>query len=360
MTRAPPTFSLVATIVLVLAVPLSGCLGTGGGGSGAGPSGSTPGPVGPGGAQGRDRASGDPGQATLEEAPTWQVGEWWTAERHDFVSGETWNVTVVVAERHGDTYHVGLAADDFKDRLVLFGWPPLGEIQAGSDLSWTIKNSDFLAVDFPLQEGKSWETSYWGVGPWTAEVESVDGSEATVGISGPNGNGTYAYDAEMRTTTTFAWQGETDYRVTGHGYGYEGEVVVPHGKQQHEQVRAAGAFTFGDSPLPDGLTPASPRGTVEVEPPDASVLLIAGSASLPEAQATPPGLYRETATSPDGTSFELQTTGTDGLEFAFAHAPEASGTWQFEHVAGGFGVVGTEITAYEQLNVTVGGNGTGS
>lgn len=355
MARSPATFTLVATVAIVVAVPLSGCLGTGGGGSAADAP-STP--VGPDGGKAPDRSSRDPGRATLDEAPTWQVGEWWMVERHDFTTGETLNVTVVVADRHGDTYHVGLAADDFEDRLVLFGWPPLGEIRTGSDLSWTVKNSDFRAAGFPLEEGRSWETPYWGVDGWTAEVESVDGTEATIGISGPYGNATYEYDAATGTTTTFAWQGETDYRVTDHGSGYEGQVVVPHGKQQHEQMRAAGAFTFGESPLPDGLTPAGPRETVEVDPPDASVLLIAGSAPLPGAQTTPPGLYRETATAPDGTSFELQTTGEDGLEFAFAHASEASGTWQFDHVAGGFGVAGTEMIAYEQLNVTVGGNAT--
>lgn len=305
-----------------------------------------------------ENASTDRDPASLEEPPEWEVGEWWTVE----IGGgdePARNVTQVVTARHGDTYHVGAAAEDFNDAVVLNHWPPLGEI--GMGLTWSVHNTLMEPFRFPLEEGKSWETDWWGFEGHTAEVLSVDGLEATLRVGdGTGDNGTYTYDAGMETITSFRWNGDSEHRVTGHGTGFEGEVVVPHGRVRHFTARGSAAFGPEAGPQPCHPpapcgSPATPTASVDVSQPEASVALLAESTDLQNAST--PGYFRETATSPDGETFQLQTTGTEGLAETTAHASDADGTWEFEHLAGGHGFVGTEIVAYEQLTVNLDGGG---
>lgn len=347
---------LVLVLVLVLATALAtaGCLGGGGTEADAGTSstdgsGSGPAPTGGSDGGGSGNATADSKVATLEEAPSWQVGEWWTVKVSDPFTGKSFTVKQVVASKHGSTYDVGLAKDDFRDSIVVFHWPALGEVSA-KDLSFSIHNGPFKPAKFPMEKGQSWETTYYGETTYQAEVTAVDGKTAEVTMT--DGDGEYinlTYDAEAETVTKLTDLLGLQVEVTDHGTGYTGDVVVPHGRSQYISARVAGAFGLGGPIF--GLRPAPPTGSVDVSEPQASVALLAGS--IPVNGQPSPGLYRETATTPGGTSLQLQTTGTDGLVYKYGHAEEAKGSWSFEHVAGGVGAAAAEIIAYEQLTVTV-------
>lgn len=345
----------VLTIILAAALAFAGCLGGGGNDAGAASddgdagdgAGSGPGQTGD---DGTDAGADDHWNATLEEAPPWEPGQWWTTTVTDVNTDETHTVTQVVASQHGSSYDVGLAAEDFSTPVVIAHWPPIGEL--GTDLTYPIHNEVFKPVEFPLEEGNTWETTYLGTQEGTAEVTSVDGTTAEVEMT--SGNTTIVsltYDAEMETITQLEDSLGLSYEVTDHGHGYDGDVVVPHGKSQYISARVAGAFGL-DGPL-FGLGPAPPTGSVDVSEPQASAALLAGSLTVNG--AAPPGVYQETVHTPDDESTSLQATGTSGIEVAYVTVEEAQGTWDFEHVAGGVGIAGTEIVAYEKLTVTLDG-----
>lgn len=347
----------VLAVLMVLALSVAGCLADGGSDDGASPSDVDDPDAG--------SADGDdPGEnatisrpnATLEDPPEWRVGDWWTTTVTDAFSGETHTTTRVVAAREGSTYHVGLAADDFSDAAVVAGWPPVGEVQA-RDLSFQLHGERFQPVAFPLEEGTSWSTTYEGREGYEAEVVSVAGTTAEVGMTrtaqSPFGSVettmNLTYDARHRAVTEATDDLGRTYEVTDRGEAYEGDVVVPLGRAQHLEGRVIGVF--------DGLavTPnfAPPTGSVRVSQPAASAMLLAGSAPL--AGGSPPGVYQEVAQPPGGDAFQLDSTGTEGLSVTHVHAEEASGTWEFQHVAGGYGAAATEIVAYDPLTVTLDG-----
>lgn len=351
----------VLPLVLVLAVVAAGCL-AGGGGSQASEAG-TPGSTSP------DQDGDDPAQAnettrpeaTLEEPPEWRVGDWWTATVTTVFTGQEHTATFVVADRHGDTYHVGLAADEFSDGAILTGWPPLGEVSA-TDLSFSLHEERFQPLKFPLQEGTTWQTTYEAREGFEAEVVSAGGGVAEVGMTRELqtafGSSTttmnITYDASARTVTAVEDDQGRTYEVTDHGTGYEGEVIVPHGREQHLDARVLGAFDG----IAAGTAVAGPASSTTISQPEASVRLLVGS--VPVGGAAPPGYYQEVAQPPSGEAFQMTSTGAQGLSEGFLHADDAAGQWQFQHVAGGFGGVATEIVAYEPITVTLDGNATAS
>jgi hypothetical protein len=347
----------VLVLVVIATLAVAGCLGGGGSDSGAassedGATGSDPGQTGDTGSGDGDAGGGDAdghANATLEEPPSWEVGSWWTAEVTDVNKDETYTVTQVVASQHGSSYDVGLAKGDFSDPVVIAHWPPIGEL--GTDLSYPIHNEVFKPVTFPLEEGQSWSTSYLGASGFQAKVAKVDGktAEITMRQADTDNYVNLTYDAEMETITKLTDYLGLTYEVTDHGHGYEGDVVVPHGKSQYIAVKVAGAFDVGGPIPPFGLAPApNPQESVDVAEPQASAALLATGI------AGAPGYYEETATTPGDTSATVTSTGSYTAKYL--HAEQAEGSWSFQHVAGGAGFVGTEIVAYEKLTVTLGGD----
>lgn len=353
---------IALVLALAATLALAGCLGGGGSEADAGAasdgadagsgSGDDPGQTGDSGSGDDAGTSDGHWNATLDEAPPWEPGQWWTVTVTDVNNDETYTVKQVVASQHGSSYDVGLAAEDFSTPVVIAHWPPIGEL--GTDLTYPIHNEIFKPVQFPLQEGDSWETTYLGTQEVTAEVQSVDGTTAEVEMTSGNTTVvTLTYDAEMETITKLEDFLGLSYEVNDHGHGYEGDVVVPHGKSQYISARVAGAFGLG-GPL-FGLGPAPPTGSVDVSEPQASAALLAGSVGV-GGSPPPPGAYEETVVTPNDESTTLQTTGTNGIEAQYLTVEEAQGTWDFRHVAGGYGIAGTEIVAYEKLVVTLTGD----
>lgn len=325
--------------------------------AGSGPVDGSPSPPASDGASANDTSRSN---ATLQEPPEWRVGDWWTVEVTGAYTGETHTVTQVVTGRHGSTYHVGLAADDLDEAAIVAGWPPVGEVRA-RDLSFRLHGERFQPLTFPLEEGATWTTAYEGQAGYKAQVVSAGGTTAEVGFSRTveTAAGSFeatmnlTYDAEVRAVTKVEDPSGRTVQVTDHGTGFEGRVLVPHGRAQYLSGRVVGVFDG----LAVGTDVATPSGSLRVAEPAASVALLVGSASV--AGAAPPGFYQEVASPPARDALELSSAGTDGLTTVHVHVDEAAGTWTFRHVAGGFGAAATEIVAYEPLWTTLDGGAAG-
>lgn len=354
-------------LALVLAVVAAGCL-AGGGDPQADPSAAEAGAEAPGSDTSGGDGAGSAGanattrpEATLEEAPGWRVGDWWTATVTSVFTGQEHTTTFVVADRHGDTYHVGLAAEDFSDGAVLAGWPPVGEV-AASDLSFRLHGERFQPLKFPLREGTSWQATYEAREGFEAQVVSAGAGVAEIAMTrevqtafgSTTSSMNLTYDASAQAITAVEDDQGRTYEVTDHGTGYEGKVVVPHGREQHLDARVLGAFEG----IAVTTNVAGPTSSTTISKPEASLRLLVGS--VPVGGTPPPGLYQEVAQAPSGEAFQMASAGTQGLSESFLHADEAAGRWEFQHVAGGFGGVATEIVAYEPIEVTLDGNATAS
>lgn len=331
-------------VLLTLAVATAGCLGGGGGGADVDTQ-SDDGTGGDGGGADGDGNATVNRTPTLSEAPTWVPGDWWRVKVDAEILGESYTITRVVAGEEGGDYRVGMPVDGFSDPVVLVHLPGVGNI-AKSDLSFNVHNELFQPLDFPLTQGKTWTTSWYGQ-EMEMEVVSVDGSRATVEMTLNNETTELVYDATARAITQFEGSLGTTYEVVDHGTNYTGEVRVPHGRQQFIAGRVAGAFDFT-------LSPAAPTESLDV-PPEldrASIALIVGGIG-----PAPQGYYHEVATDPNGTTYEATHTGALMYELFVSESP--GGTWEFEHVAAGVGAAATEIIAYHVQDVVlpVGGEG---
>lgn len=131
--------------LLLLVAPLSGCVGTGGGG------GTTPTN-----ASEAGTAPGSSGQETLE-APTWSIGDHWTYTGGGF--GET---TWVVTGDEGRDWIVHTTNEQvaFLDARTDVSF--LGEVRK-SDLAGSQGDDRVEYFDWPLEAGKTWTTTWDGV-----------------------------------------------------------------------------------------------------------------------------------------------------------------------------------------------------
>lgn len=282
---------------------------------------------------------------TLDAPPQLAVGEWWNIEATDVFDGATYVATRVVAAIDGDTYLVGMPADDFVNALMVLHLPGFGEV-GRADLSFEIHDQLYEPVKFPLAVGKKWATQFEGRAV-DAEVMEAGGATARVQFDGANDHFNVTYDAALGEVSLWGNAAYMTYKIVDHGFDYTGLVTVPH---EHDlifvQARIGGA-------LGPGLQPAPPTEEVEVDPTydRVSFVLLAGT-FLPSTDA-PHGVYLERVTAPDGTEFELQVLPTDapGFHAAYYQMDQPGGKWSFVHVAGGPGLVLTEGIAYHVYDI---------
>lgn len=308
------------------------------------------------------------GERTLATAPQWRLGEWWTYSLTDGFTGNTIEFTRVVAgeDRAAGNYLVGFPVDDFSNDAMLFHIPGFGDIRQ-SDLAYETHDAYFEPLRFPLAEGESWEMSFEGVANGLASVAVTSPTTATITMEvSVYGTIVALYDAEVGEITSMVIGADgsyAQYEITGHGYGYEGLVRVPHA---HDLIfnhgRLAGLVGIGNS---DGL--ASPVGlkasttiteTVEIQPGYdrvAFIIVVGGAAAFLGAPSSA-GVFQETVTAPDNTQYEALWTPADGAAGndlfiqAIGH-DNPEGTWTLEHVAGGAGVAFVEGIGYHSIDI---------
>ncbi len=284
---------------------------------------------------------------SLAEPPHWRAGEWWRIRLTDLFTGEdgaTYESLRVVGGIEGDNYLVGMPADTFSHDLLLLHIPGFGEVDR-ADLSYETHDVRFHPLLFPLVQGATWQTA-WEGRPLTATVTSADDKQAHVYLAGTNDHVNLTYDAEAGEVVDLQIDGYARYEAFEHGFDYEGRITVPHGHDLvFVQVRANGVLGPGNTPAP------SPADTVTVEDgyDRVSFILLVGNFLA----GPPQGMYKEKATAPDGTVFELESNPTDtpGLIAATYTHDDPGGQWTFEHLAAGPGIALAEGIAYHVYDV---------
>ena len=309
------------------------------------------------------RAPPEAGERTLAAVPEWRLGEWWTYTMTDGFTGSTYEFTRVVAgeDRAAGNYLVGFPVESFSNDVMLFHVPGFGDITQ-ANLAYETHDSYFQPLEFPLVQGNDWEVSFEGVANGIATVTEASGTKATITMEvSVYGTIVAEYDAEVGEITSLVVGQDgsyAQYTITGHGYGYEGQVRVPHA---HDLVfnhgRFAGVVSTGGIGAPEDPQEVT-QDIVTVEPGYdrlSFIIAVGGGATFLGTPVTV-GVFRTTVTAPDGTVYEVLWTpaelaaGRDLIIEAIGHeSPE--GTWTFDHVAGGGGVSFVEGIGYHSIDV---------
>src|SRR5688500_17208699 len=134
------------------------------------------------------------GERTLQEAPQWRLGEWWIYTMTDGFTGGTYDFTRVVAgeDRAAGNYLVGFPVEEFSNDVMLFHVPGFGDV-AQSNLAYETHDAYFQMLDFPLEDGKSWQAEFEGTGLGTAMV-SVGNGVADIELITPSYHVQATYD----------------------------------------------------------------------------------------------------------------------------------------------------------------------
>lgn len=300
------------------------------------------------------------GERTLATAPQWRLGEWWTYSMTDGFTDTTYEFTRVVAgeDRNAGNYLVGFPVDTFSNDVMLFHIPGFGDIRQ-ADLAYETHDSYFQPLQFPLEDGASWEVSFEGVANGLAEVTVDSPTTATITMEvSAYGTIVAKYDAQVGEITemTIGADGSyARYEITGHGYDFAGIVRVPHA---HDLVFIHGRFAgvgsaSGGSPVATSITESV---TIEPGYDRLSFIIAVGGGQTFLGVPGTAGVFQETVTAPDGTQYQATWTPADAAEgrdliiVAIGHDfPE--GTWTMQHVAGGAGIAFVEGIGYHSIDV---------
>lgn len=296
--------------------------------------------------------------ANLLEAPVLQEGEWWRIELVDGLTGATTQFVRVVARVEGDLYVFGMPHEGWWKEAVIFHSPAFGDVN--HDLSHRAHDVPFVPVQFPLEEGATWETAWESPAPITATVAVESPTTARITFTGTNcgvfglfgqcpspSEGVVAelvYDASIHEVSEATFQTHT-WRVLEHGYGYEGWITVPRAEHLvffHGRIGApvVDPFTMG---------PAAPIDTVPIEGGYNRVSFILGAGNiLPPGEG---GAYRETATAPDGSQYSLESIPGAPFTIQFFEHANPDGEWNIEHLVAGPGYAFIEGIAYHQYDI---------
>jgi hypothetical protein len=338
--------------MLVAVMLVAGCAGTSGPSDADGDTGSAQG-------AGGNGTSGAPVpddlNRTLASAPDWRVGEWWRVEVTDVFSNQPRQVTRVVAGVEGDHYLIGMPRDSFSHEVMVLHVPGFGHVDQ-LDHGFEIHDVLFIPIQFPLEEGRTWDTAFEGR-PMTAEITQVSADEATVRMERYDNNDQLvewidaAYDVALGEYRSMTISGYATVEVLDHGFGYEGVVTVPH---EHDVVfihgRVAGAVSAGGGEGPVG----GPTETIVV---DSTYQRVSFIILLGDLDPSLPGLgaYSLKATAPDGTVYEDAKAPGDGPGYQISYYGHDSpgGSWDVEYTAAGPGLAFIEGIAYHVFDISL-------
>lgn len=278
----------------------------------------------------------------LERKPGWLPGEHWTVEVSSTLLDEPITWKRVVGGYTADGYLVGQPAEQAQPGPLLLHVPGIGHV-SDTNLSYTVHGATFTPLDFPLEEGKTWQTRFEGE-PVNATVTSAEGGEARVSLCCSR-NITLVYDADLRAIREMTVDdGFLAYEVVDHGYEHEGPVEIPVERDiVFFQGRVAGALAARGTVGP-------PTGVAEVPEGHDRVAFTQIVGNLDLAPGPQTGVYLEHATLPNGSAVATeQAASTEGLWISFHEAANATGTWRFEHGAAGPGLALTEGVGYQLI-----------
>ena len=315
---------------------------------------------------------GSPGETevaarTLDTPPDLKVGEWWTVEVDPELVGAVYPTTMVVTQREGGRATLGVPPDQFSHDFLVIHIPPLGDLELGT-FAWRVMWDDFEALRFPLEVGRRWSADFHGRDV-EAEVTAVEGNRAHVTMVGEGQRIELTYDADWGMITDFREEAlGLAFRVTDHGFDYEGEVLSLSGIQLGLMETAAGvaahhAAATGDPASGDGnVGPGgssqalSTRVDVDTGASHGSLGLILWNVGHEDT----PGSYGLTATAPDGTTFQQRfeiTHGGASVDLGSFGHDAVDGTCELEfHREGPAGLL-VELFTYDLTRVVLEGPG---
>lgn len=226
----------VLAFLILVSLPLAGCLGSPDGPSDGGPAAAND--TDPADAPGGTGATpSDLEPSTRVAAPTWQAGDWFEYDR----SGP-WTVEgtsrLVVVEATGEGYVTGLTDEAQQARDIFWSNDPLlGPLSP--DLAPRLDDTPARApqvVTWPLSDGALWEATGYEE-TWSFQATFDDAVETPVGthpgyrIAGSAANSSIAatYVPALATLTSFVvrWDGDDvsyAYELVDRGTGHEGPV----------------------------------------------------------------------------------------------------------------------------------------
>jgi hypothetical protein len=305
-------------------------------------------------AESGERSAGAPAgtaEATgrsLQSPPDLQPGEWWTVEVDPTLVGVVIPTTLVVTERSGDRAVIGIPPEEFSDDFLLVHIPPLGDLDLAT-FAWRVMWDDFEALRFPLELGRTWSADFHGR-IVEAEVVRVEGNRAWVVMTGERERIELTYDADMGMITEFREDAlSLNFRVTGHGFDYPGEVLSFSG------IRLGMMESPPQGPAHHEMGSAAPTNVVEVDTQGShgSLSLVLWNVGFQDE----PGEYSITATAPDGTVFRKDFTPAPGEApvqvQSFSHEA-VNGTWEVDFHRDGPGGLLVELFTYDRVRVRPG------
>lgn len=294
---------------------------------------------------------------TLSSPPDLQIGEWWTIEIFDPATDTLYDGTFVVTDRSEQRATIGMPTHEFQHIFFIFHLPPLGDLQLDT-FAWNVMGHDFKALEFPAQEGHEWTTVFHAVDyGWEvqAEVTKVEDGKAHVHMVGDNVLIDLVYDAQTGMIIDFQESAfGLSFKVTDHGFGYEGSVQTPTGIDLgFVDGRIAGAV----DPF---MQPAPPVFTIDVaqDRTHGTLALMVFDVFQDVIGEGTPGVYRAAVTAPDGTPFERTFTimpGGPGLVAELYGHDSVKGTWEIEFETAGPGAVMAELIVYDLIEAELGG-----
>ncbi len=285
------------------------------------------------------------------------MGEWWTVEVDPEFVGVVYPTTMVVTRRTEDQATLGVPPDQFSHDFLVIHVPPLGDLELGT-FAWRVMWDDFEALRFPLEVGRSWSADFHGRDV-EAEVTAVEGNRAFVTMTGEGQRIELTYDADWGMITDFREEAlGLAFRVTDHGFDYQGEVLSLSGIQLGLMETAAGAAAHhaaatGNTPSGGGNAgsggtrpPLSSRVDVDTGASHGSLGLILWNVGHEDT----PGSYAITATAPDGTIFRERfeiTRGGASVDLASFGHDAVDGTWELEFEREGPAGLLVELFTYD-------------
>ncbi len=304
---------------------------------------------------------------TLDTPPDLQVGEWWTVEVDPELVGAVYPTTMVVTQRAGDQATLGVPPDQFSHDFLVIHIPPLGNLEL-STFAWRVMWDDFEALRFPLEVGRGWSADFHGRDV-QAEVTAVEGNRAHVTMVGEGQRIELTYDADQGMITDFREEAlGLAFRVTDHGFDYEGEVLSLSGIQLGLMETAAGVAAHhaaatgntasgGGNAGPGGSSPPlSTLVDVDTGASHGSLGLILWNVGHEDA----PGSYGITATAPDGTTFRERfeiTRGGASVDLGSFGHDAVDGSWELEFDREGPAGLLVELFTYDLTRVMLEGPG---
>lgn len=291
-------------------------------------------------------------ERTLGSPPELQVGEWWTVEVEPELVGASFRTTLVVTERSEGGATLGIPPEDFYDHFLVLHIPPLGDLDLDT-FAWRVMWDDFAALRFPLEVGRTWEADFHG-NDVVAEVTTVEGSRAHVTMTGERERIQLTYDAELGMITDFREEGlKLAFRVIDHGFGYDGVVKSLSGIRLGLMESGPARSTGGE---PAGAASSTSTAEVRSGASHGSLSLVLWNVGT-EDEA---GVYRITATAPDGTTFEEAWETEPGspsvVPVSFGHGA-VDGIWRIDFEGSGPGRLLVELFTYELRELKLNGQG---